>query len=120
MIRFPKKSKFNSVINTYNGIKFDSIKEKNRYIDLLFLQKAGEIYDLKLQPVFPLIPNFQHKGVKYRGVKYVADFSYRDKSGQYIVEDVKSAFTRKNRAYIIKKKLLLREWGDSFDKFIET
>ena len=33
----------------YNGIKFDSIKEKNRYIELKLLERAGLIKNLKLQ-----------------------------------------------------------------------
>ncbi|OQA06328.1 MAG: hypothetical protein BWY67_01977 [Bacteroidetes bacterium ADurb.Bin397] len=36
---------------------------------------------------------------------YIADFTYMEK-GQYVVEDVKSDFTRKNPVYRLKKKLI--------------
>lgn len=39
---------------------------------------------------------------------YVADFVYTDlKTGKKVVEDVKSEATRKDKAYVIKRKLML-------------
>lgn len=38
------------------GMKFDSIKEARRYNELLLLQRAGELRDLKRQVPFVLLP----------------------------------------------------------------
>ncbi|OMQ89697.1 hypothetical protein AQ714_22030 [Burkholderia pseudomallei] len=37
--------------------------------------------------------------------------TYRNSVGELVVEDVKSAVTRKNKDYVIKRKLMLREHG---------
>jgi len=81
------------------GRTFDSKKEARRYGDLLMLARVGKIKDLELQVEFPLIVN------DVLVCTYVADFSYMQ-DGKRVVEDVKSAATRKNRAYRIKAKLL--------------
>ncbi|HNZ28087.1 MAG TPA: DUF1064 domain-containing protein, partial [Spirochaetota bacterium] len=47
---------------TYNGITFDSKAEMKRYTELLLLQKAGAISDLRLQTPFELIKTFKYKG----------------------------------------------------------
>ena len=49
-------SKYHSQKATYNGITFDSKRERDRYIDLLLLERAGEISELRLQVSFELIP----------------------------------------------------------------
>ena len=61
----------------YNGEQFDSKKEARRYQQLLLMQKAGAITDLRRQVSFELIPS-QYVGGKCveRAVKYVADFVY--------------------------------------------
>jgi hypothetical protein len=38
--------------------------------------------------------------------EYIADFTYKDKNGIFIVEDVKSEHTRKLKPYKLKKKLM--------------
>lgn len=106
---------------TYDGITFDSKKEARRYCELRLLQKAGDITDLELQKEFVLIPNqykdvlkVTKKGDKVekklleRAVKYKADFVYRDKEGNLIVEDTKGL---KTKDYIIKRKLMLYIFG---------
>lgn len=88
--------------------RFDSIKEWERYIYLLDLQKRGRIKDLKRQVSFELIPSQQNEKGKVveRACSYVADFTYIQ-DGKQVVEDVKSAITLSNATYIIKRKLLL-------------
>ena len=95
------------------GIKFDSRREAARYVELLAMQRAGEIYGLDCQSSFELIPaQLAPSGSKERRVTYVADFSYyRASDGQRVVEDVKSPVTAKLPAYIIKRKLMLRVHG---------
>lgn len=99
-----------SGVNKYRNIKtngFDSRKEERRYNELLLLQRAGRISNLRRQVPIELIPSQYIDGkCAERAVKYVADFVYCE-GGQTVVEDVKSAITRKNKDYIIKRKLLL-------------
>ena len=86
-----------------NGIRFDSVKEARRYVDLNLLQRAGQIQDLQIQVPFILIPKQKDsKGRVIREVKYIADFVYIEK-GRKIVEDVKGYRTKE---YQIKKKLM--------------
>lgn len=42
---------------------------------------------------------------------YTADFVYRDKDGNEVVEDVKSEITRKEADYVLRRKLMLHVWG---------
>ena len=87
---------------------FDSKKEKRRFDELKILQRVGEISDLKTQVPFELIPTQKGADGKTleRPVKYIADFTYTDKNGRFVVEDVKSPVTR-TKDYVIKRKLML-------------
>ena len=96
-------SKYHAIKTTVNGILFDSKREAHRYYELLLLEKAGEISDLKLQVPYELIP--KQKGE--RACIYKADFVYRQ-NGETIVEDVKGVRTD---AYKIKRKLMLWRYG---------
>lgn len=91
----------------YNGIKFDSKREVNRWAELEMLEKAGVISELQRQVKFTLIPSQRGENgrVIERECSYIADFVYRQ-DGQIIVEDTKSPAT-KTKDYIIKRKLML-------------
>lgn len=95
-------SKYKNKKSEYKGIKFDSKKEMLRYIVLEDMLKKGEIEDLQLQVPFVLIPPFELNGKKYKGMRYIADFTYK-KDGKIVVEDVKGM---KTNVYKIKKKLM--------------
>lgn len=102
MIRIPNKPKYGN--KKRNG--FDSNKEAERWQQLCFLQKAGKITDLKRQVKFELIPAQYQDGICVeRACNYYADFTYKE-GGRLVVEDVKSEITRKDKAYIIKRKLM--------------
>jgi len=94
-----KRPKYRNKKTVVDGMTFDSKKEAQRYQDLKLLQLGNDISDLKIQPEFKLHVN------GFLVCKYRADFSYTER-GEYIVEDVKSEITRKNRAYRIKLKLM--------------
>lgn len=94
-----RRNKYNAKKTIVDGHKFDSVKESKRYIQLLILQKAGEISDLELQPRIPLIVNEQKIGY------YVGDFRYVTKGGISVLEDVKSPATMTS-VYRLKKKIL--------------
>ena len=88
-----------------DGMKFDSKKEGQRYLELKLLQRAGYISDLERQVKFILIPSQKADGkVVEREVTYKADFVYKDDSGQTVVEDVKGY---KTKEYILKRKMML-------------
>ncbi len=101
---YQKKSKYRNTKVVIDGITFDSKKEGERYRILKMLEKAGEISALSLQTKYP----FEYNGFKI--ASYIADFTYM-KDRKYVVEDVKSAHTRKLPVYRLKKKLLKAFYG---------
>jgi hypothetical protein len=102
---------------TMDGIVFDSRAEMKRYQELKWMEKAGEIRDIELQPEYVLVYPFVYKGKKFRGVKYRADFRYRTVPkatgphifGELVVEDVKGVSTPLYRA---KLQMLLTRYPD--------
>ena len=89
----------------YDGHKFDSHLEMERYKQLKLLEKVGKIHNLILQPKFELQPSFKYKGKPFRAITYVADFKYYDGCMKdFIIEDVKGKLTE---VYKLKKKLFL-------------
>ena len=99
-------SKYHNKKVICDGIIFDSIKEKNRYIELKLLERAGLIKNLQLQYEFELQPAFTLNNKKIRKISYIADFYYFDnKENDYVVEDVKSEITKKDKTYCLKKKM---------------
>ena len=102
-----KESKYHAERVVTSGIKFDSKLEAKRYNELMMLQKAGEIENLRLQQQFTLQEGFKTcEGELIRPVRYIADFTYYDKDGNYIIEDVKSEKTRQLVEYRIKKRIM--------------
>lgn len=103
------KHKYKNRKTEVYGIVFHSLKEARRYQELLLLEKAGAIQDLKLQEKFVLIPSQRGKDGKVieRECSYIADFCYKE-NGEYIVEDTKGFRTKD---YIIKRKLMLKIYG---------
>ena len=90
---------------------FDSVKEYSRWQELKLMQRAGVIYDLQRQVAFTVIPTQKDERGKVieREVKYIADFTYRNRSDhRLVVEDTKGM---KTREYIIKRKLMLYRNG---------
>jgi hypothetical protein len=89
--------KYRNVKTVVDGITFDSKKEAKRYGELKLMQAAGLISCLELQVSYRLF-------IKGELIcTYRADFRYKDKDGNVIVEDVKGVRTRD---YIIKRKLM--------------
>lgn len=80
---------------------FDSVLEARRYKQLVLLERAGEIKNLKLQVPFLLQESFRKNGKTYRKIEYIADFVYEEK-GRTIVEDTKGI---KTDVFKIKQKL---------------
>ena len=102
--KFGSYSKYNNkTTKTFDGNVHDSRKEATRWSELLILERAGLISDLKRQVKYELIPKQDGE----RAVYYVADFQYIE-NGKKVVEDVKGykeglAY----RVFVIKRKLML-------------
>ena len=103
-----KRNKFNAQKVEMDGMTFDSKKEHKRYIELKSMQQRGEIFGLEHHTKFELAPKTKLEGEKRAkpALRYFADFTYYMISGEYIVEDVKSAATRKLASYRNKKHLM--------------
>ena len=110
------RSKYGNKKAKHDGMVFDSRKERNRYIILSALQRAGEISDLRMQVTYELLPaiyEMEEKQLKtkvkmvqrcaQRAVHYIADFVYKDKEGNEVVEDTKGMRTKE---YLLKKKMM--------------
>lgn len=101
-----KKSKYGNKQVVIDGIKFDSKKEANRYLELQLMEDTDYITDLELQKKFELIPSYEINGRKIRAMNYICDFYYFDlMTGKYIVEDVKPSKNFQTDVYKLKKKL---------------
>ena len=107
-IHVNKTNKYHNTKTTLNGIKFDSIKERNYYIKLKMLEKTRQISDLRLQVPYVLIETFKLENKTFRQMKYIADFVYKDKDGKYHVVDAKGFRTKE---YELKKKLMAWKYG---------
>ena len=91
-------SKYKNVRCTFDGKKFDSKAERDRYIELTILLRVQEIRDLRTQVKFPI----EIAGKKI--CNYIADFTYYDKDGNFIVEDKKGGIL--TSVYRLKKRLM--------------
>ena len=93
----------------YDGLKFDSKAERDRYIELTLLERMGEIRDLATQVPFVLVGSQITPEGRKRPIVYKADFVYTDaRSGEQVVEDVKGVRTD---VYALKKRLMWKEYG---------
>ena len=117
-----KGNKYHNSAVIVDGISFQSMKEARRWRELKLMESAGMIHGLTRQKKYVLIPAQREpdtegkRGGKVKGkllereCAYYADFTYYDKDGREVVEDVKSPATRTEQ-YKIKKKLMLYVHG---------
>ena len=114
-----KQSKWHNTPCEYNGIKFDSHKERDRYIFLKSLEDKGVISDLKRQVRYTVCPavygerevqlKTKTKIEKYTrqiASYYYADFTYM-LNGELVVEDIKGAEGTETEVFRLKAKLML-------------
>ena len=98
------------------GREWDSEKEKNRYEELLLLEKSGLISELKLQFRFLIVDTVKGFGRTLCKRYYYADFAYKERGNdKLVVEDVKSEGTKDNSVYRLKRQIVLDKYGDSID-----
>lgn len=103
-------SKYGAKKVSFDGIEFDSTKEARRYQDLVLMQKAGQIRELRRQVPFEVTLNGVHI------CKWIADFVYHENTYECprVVEDCKGF---KTDIYRLKKKLVEAKHGF---KILET
>lgn len=77
-----------------DGKRFPSKAEAKRYEELSRLQAIGEITELTTHPAWTFEIDGQSLKWESRAIRYTADFSYKDKAGRLVVEDVKGVMTR--------------------------
>ena len=113
-------SKYLNKKTEVDGMVFDSRKEAKFYKYLKQKEQDGEITNLRMQVPYEIIPAVWEERIKHlktkdkvesycvqRATHYVADFVYTiAETGKEEVIDVKSAITRKNAAYRLKKKMM--------------
>lgn len=102
--------KYHAKQKIVDGIKFPSTKQANRYLELILLERAGVIQNLKTDEThkadltFELQPKFRTRtGRAIRAIKYIGDFSYTE-NGIDVVEDAKGF---KTKVFRIKEKMML-------------
>lgn len=112
-----KPNKYRAVKSEADGLHFDSKKERDRYLQLKLLERAGLINDLTLQPKFWIKIGERDVLIRSAGypngrrASYKADFSYYDlKEQKTIVEDVKSSGTR-TEAYALRRAIVEAQYG---------
>lgn len=90
-----KPLKYRNKKVTFGELKFDSIKECNRYKELALLERAKVISGLVLQHKFPLtVGGKKVLSKKGRQLSYWVDFSYWDvEQARQRYEDVKGCDT---------------------------
>ena len=108
-------SKYHNKKVIYNGIKFDSKKEMQRYKNLELLESTNYICSLELQKKFLLQEGYTNaEGKKIRPIYYIADFYYYDYiDNKWVVEDVKGVRTD---VYKLKKKLFEYKYNLTIDE----
>ena len=113
-----QRSKYKNTKVEYQGIKFDSKREMQRYIVLKDAEAKGIIQDLKMQVKHELIPAVKETYVKHLKTKdkecertlqlpitYTCDFAYV-KDNELVVEDVKISKSMLPKEYVLKKKMM--------------
>ena len=108
----PKSSKYHNKKCEYKGIKFDSHKERDYYIDLLHLQSAGEVTCIELQVCFPYRVKYfisDHGREFEKDYKYIADFRVHYKDGRKEVIDIKGNYQAGQTRTFRTKKMIVEK-----------
>lgn len=112
------RAKYGNKKTVIDGVSYDSLKEGNRYQELLIMERVGKIQELRRQTRYELQEGFVGISGKWvRPIYYIADADYWE-NGQHVVEDTKSPPTRKIKSYLLKKKMFQKKYPDIV--FIET
>lgn len=95
-------NKYHNQITKIDGINFDSKLEAQRYGELLLLEKAGQISELKVHPRYMVAEG--QSDMRLRPIYYVGDFEYRE-GDRIICEDIKGGKATQTAVFKMKAKL---------------
>lgn len=96
----------------FDGHKFDSRSELNRYVTLKGMAESGLIRALRVHPRYPLhAPNGELIG------EYIADFDYHQE-GKLVIEDCKSDRTGKQPLFQWKRRHVWAEYRIEIREFM--
>ena len=97
-------------------IKFGSKKEAAYYDNLMILEKAGTVRNIKLQYQYLLKPAYTdaYTGERFRAISYLADFVFErleDGKWREVVIDTKGGGRKgtETKTFILKRKLLAEQ-----------
>ena len=106
----PKPSKYRNIKIKKQGYTFDSILEYERFLILKDWAQKRKITELTLQPKYKIYEgcNTLENGklTTVRPIHYIADFRYKNKNGETVVEDAKGVETE---FFIMKKKMFISQ-----------
>ena len=98
--------------------EFDSRAEMARYIELVQMQRVGLINGLQRQVRYEIIPAIRVQKeialktktkvverVEEKAAHYTCDFQYTQ-DGVLVIEDAKSEATRREKDYVLRRKLM--------------
>ena len=120
MIRFGSntRNKFGARKFRNEWGEFDSRAEMARYIELVQMQRVGLINGLQRQVKYEIIPAIKVQKeialktktkvverVEEKAAHYTCDFQYFQ-DGVLVIEDAKSEATRKEKDYVLRRKLM--------------
>ena len=120
MIRFGSntRNKFGARKIRNEWGEFDSRAEMARYIELVQMQRVGLINGLQRQVRYEIIPAIRVQKeialktktkvverVDEKAAHYTCDFQYTQ-DGVLVIEDAKSEATRKEKDYVLRRKLM--------------
>lgn len=125
-----KGNKYGNKKVEYDGLVFDSKKEKERYVVLKDAESKGLIKGLKTQVKYQLIPAIREEYIEQlktkervkertiqKAITYTCDFQYI-KDEQTIVEDVKASpkAASLDKVFMLKEKLFRYVYGFSIKR----
>ena len=132
IIKRKKGSKYNNKTVVYNGIKFVSKKEGQRYLFLKKAEEDGRISELKTQVKFELIPPIKEEYIEHLKTKdktrvrtlqlainYISDFTYI-KDGLMVIEDVKASPKVIPSDFKLKEKMFFWKYGNRIRRVFEA
>lgn len=120
MIRFGSntRNKFGARKIRNEWGEFDSRAEMARYIELVQMQRVGLINGLQRQVKYEIIPAIKVQKeialktktkvverVEEKAAHYTCDFQYTQ-DGVLVIEDAKSDATRREKDYVLRRKLM--------------
>lgn len=114
-----RSGKYNAKPVCYDGHRFPSKGEGDRYLFLREAAREGRISDLRLQvkytfsePIYEMRIGAKGKPVRGKqilsGIAYVADFVYHTLDGREVIEDYKGMETPE---FKIKERLMFDRYG---------